>query len=402
MKAVSGFLGAASAAALSAALAVPSAVVLQVASVSIAQAATVSSIEVRGNQRVDAETVRNYLTIKPGQSFSSGDIDESVKRLFDTGLFSDVRINQVGGTLVVQVAEYQVINQVLFQGNQKIKDAELAGAVQARPRGVYSPDTVQADIDAIRAAYGRIGRDDATVTSQVMDLGDNRVNLVFQINEGGRTKIAAVNFVGNDAYSDRRLADVVETKRSTFLSFLLRDDIYSEDRLRADEEALRRFYFNRGYADFQVVSSFAELDEATNDYTVTITVNEGDRYTFGDVSVDSTLPDVNGEIAAPSRRDQHRRSLQRRRRRGHHHRADRACGRSRLCVRAGDAARRPQFRKPQHLRGLHDRPGAQNLCRAHRDSRQYAHARPRHPPRVRRQRRRRVQSGSHPAREETP
>ena len=125
MKAASGFLSAASAVALSAALAMPSAFVLQLASVSVAQAATVSSIEVRGNQRVDAETIRNYLTIKPGQSFSSIDIDESVKRLFGTGLFSDVSVNQVGGTLVVQVSEYQVVNQVLFQGNKKIKDAQL-------------------------------------------------------------------------------------------------------------------------------------------------------------------------------------------------------------------------------------------------------------------------------------
>ena len=105
-----------------------------------------------------------------------------------------------------------------------------------------------------------IGRDDANVTTQVMDLGDNRVNVVFNIQEGDRTKIAAINFIGNSAFSDRRLSDVIATKRSTILSFLLRDDIYDEDRLRADEEALRRFYYNRGYADFRVVSAFGELD----------------------------------------------------------------------------------------------------------------------------------------------
>ena len=151
MKAASGFLSAASAVALSAALAVPSAFVLQLASVSVAQAATVSSIDVRGNQRVDAETIRNYLTIKPGQSFSSDDIDESVKRLFGTGLFSDVSVNQVGGTLVVQVSEYQVVNQVLFQGNKKIKDAQLTNTVQLKPRGTFSPDQLEADAEAIRA-----------------------------------------------------------------------------------------------------------------------------------------------------------------------------------------------------------------------------------------------------------
>ncbi len=273
----------------------PSAFVLQLAAVSVAQAATVSSIDVRGNQRVDAETIRNYLTIKPGQSFSTGDVDESVKRLFATGLFSDVSVNQVGGTLVVQVSEYQVVNQVLFQGNKKIKDAQLSNTVQLKPRGTFSPDQMDADVEAIRQSYSRIGRDDATVSAKTMDLGENRVNVVYEINEGDRTKIKAINFVGNEAFGDRRLSDVIATKQSTLLSFVLRDDIYDENRLRADEEALRRFYFNRGYADFQVVSSFGELDEASNEYTITITVEEGEKYTFSDITVDSTLADVPGE-----------------------------------------------------------------------------------------------------------
>ena len=299
MKAASGFLNAASAVALSAALAMSGAVVVQLSSVSVAQAAVVSSIDVRGNQRVDAETIRNYLLIRPGKAFSSADIDESVKRMFSTGLFSDVSINQVGSTLVVQVSEYQVVNQVLFQGNKKIKDVQLTQTVQVKPRGTYSPDALEADAEAIRAAYRRVGRDDATVTTQVVDLGENRVNVVFEINEGGRTKIAAINFVGNEAFGDRRLSDVIATKRSTLLSFVLRDDIYDEERLKADEEALRRFYFNRGYADFQVISAFGELDEASNEYTVTITVEEGERYTFSDISVDSTLANVSGESLMP-------------------------------------------------------------------------------------------------------
>ncbi|MEQ1944316.1 outer membrane protein assembly factor BamA [Mesorhizobium sp. VNQ89] len=299
MKAASGFFSAASAVALSAALTVPGALVAQFAVVSVAQAAVVSSIEVRGNQRVDAQTIREYLTIKPGRNFSAADIDESVKALFSTGLFSDVSVNQVGGTLVVQVSEYQVVNQVLFQGNKKIKDAQLTLTVQLKPRATFSPDQMEADAEAIRQAYSVIGRDDATVNARTIDLGDNRVNVVFEINEGGRTKIKNVNFVGNQAFSARRLSDVVSTKKSTVLSFVLRDDIYAEDRLKADEEALRRFYFNRGYADFQVVSAFGELDEATNEYTVTFTIDEGQRYTFSDITVDSTLPDVPGETLLP-------------------------------------------------------------------------------------------------------
>ena len=292
MKAVSSLLSAASAVALSAGLVVPGAVVLNLASAVVAEAAVVSRIDVQGNQRVDAETIRSYVGINPGQSFSNVDIDEAVKRLFATGLFSDVRINQVGSTLVVQVDELSVINQVLFQGNKKIKDAELARTVQSQPRGTFSNAQMEADADAIRQAYARIGRDDATVTTQVMDLGENRVNVVFEINEGDRTKISTINFVGNNAFGDRRLSDVISTKRSNILSFLFRNDIYDEDRLRADEEALRRFYYNRGYADFRVISAVGELDETENQYTITITIDEGERYTFGDVSVESTIEGV--------------------------------------------------------------------------------------------------------------
>ncbi|MDX8464445.1 outer membrane protein assembly factor BamA [Mesorhizobium sp. VK23B] len=295
MKAASKFLSAASAAALSAALVLPGALAVQFVATSVAEAAVVSRVEVSGNQRVDAETIRNYISIKPGKAFSSADIDSAVKALFGTGLFSDVQINQVGSTLVVKVSEYKVVNQVLFQGNKKLKDNALQAAIQLKPRATFSQQALDADVEAVKAAYRRIGRDDAAVTTQIMDLGDNRVNVVFNINEGARTQIAAINFVGNSAFSSRRLSDVINTKRSTWLSFVLRDDVYDEDKLRADQELLRRFYYNHGYADFQVVSAVGELDEATNKYTVTITVQEGERYTFGDISVESTIPEVDSK-----------------------------------------------------------------------------------------------------------
>ena len=292
MKATSSFLSAASAVALSAAWLLPSVAVIQLSSVSVAEAAVVRNVEVRGNQRVDDETIRNAVAVSPGQDFSSDDIDEAVKRLFATGLFSDVRINQSGSTLIVEVSELQVVNNVLFQGNKKIKDAQLAQSVQLQPRSAFSRPTMELDAEAIRQAYARIGREDAQVTTQVIDLGENRVNVVYEINEGGRTKIAAINFNGNNAFSDRRLAGIISTKQSNFMSFVFRDDIYDEDRLKADEEALRRFYFNRGYADFQVVSATGEMDEASNEYTINITLEEGERYTFGDISVDSTIAEI--------------------------------------------------------------------------------------------------------------
>ncbi|WP_457300067.1 outer membrane protein assembly factor BamA [Phyllobacterium sp. P5_D12] len=292
MAASSKFVGAASALAISAALVSSGAIVTTVAGVTVAQAATVSRIEVRGNTRVDAQTVRDNLGITPGKPFSNADIDAATKRLFGTGLFSDVRISQSGGTLIVQVNEHQVVNQVIFQGNKKIKDPALQNAVQLKPRAAFDQATLDADVEAVRAAYRNVGRSDATVSGRTMDLGEGRVNVVFEINEGDRTKIAKINFVGNQAFGNRRLSDVISTKKSTPLSWLTRNDVYSEDRLRADEEALRRFYYNRGYADFRVISSTADLDPATNDYTITITVEEGEKYKFGGVQIESSVEGV--------------------------------------------------------------------------------------------------------------
>jgi len=292
MKAASRLLSAATAVAFSVCLAVSGGLAVQLAGVTQAYAAVVSRIDVRGNQRVDSETIRNYIGIQPGKNFGQGDIDEAVKRLFATGLFATVNVNQVGGSLVVQVSEYAIVNQVLFDGNKKIKDAQLRTTVQMQPRGAFSNAAMEADVEAIKAAYSRIGRDDASVTASVNQLDGNRVNVIFHINEGGRTKIRSISFVGNSAYSDGRLRDVISTKKSNFMSFLTRNDIYDDQRLRADEEALRRFYYNRGYADFQVVSAQANLDSSTNEYNIVITVDEGDRYTFGDISIDSTIPEI--------------------------------------------------------------------------------------------------------------
>lgn len=289
MKAAYRFKSAVSAAAVSAALVVPGVIIPQLATVTAAHAAVVSGIDVRGNSRVDAETVRSYINIKPGRQFSNADIDAGVKRLFDTGLFSDVRITQSGNRLVVQVSEYKIVNQVLFQGNKKIKDEALSAGVQMKPRSGFSQAMLDADVQGIKGAYGQVGRDDASVTAEVVDLGENRVNVIYKINEGDRTKIGAIKIEGNNAFSDRRLKDVISTKESTFMSFLLRNDIYDQDRMRADEEALRRFYYNRGYADFQVLSSSADLNPETNEYTINFTVDEGDRYTFGDIQIDTTI-----------------------------------------------------------------------------------------------------------------
>ena len=283
-----------SAVALSLALGV-TAVVIAPTLATDALAATVSRIIVQGNRRVDADTIRGFLTIRPGEDFGAGDIDDSIRQLFNTGLFADIRVRQDGNALVVDVIEQAIVNQVLFRGNRKLSDADLAQVAQTGPRGSFDGVTVEGDVAAIERAYDQIGRNGATVSSRVETVEDGRVNVIFDVDEGDRTKIGSITFVGNSAFSDRRLRGVINTKRSSILSFLNRRDVYDEDRSGADEELLRRFYFNRGYADFQIVSTVADFDPNENEYAITVTVDEGERYTFGDINVDSTVPGLDGE-----------------------------------------------------------------------------------------------------------
>jgi len=285
------FLNAASAIAMTAGVLTSAGTMVLVSPIA-AEAAVIRNISVRGAERTGADTVISSLTIVPGKNFSNADIDQSIKRLYATGLFSDVRISVSGGTLVVVVNENQLVNQVVFNGNRKIKDDKLRGLVKTQPLGPYSESLVEADLQALRRAYAEIGRSDVEITTQTVTVGDGRVNLAFVINEGGRTKIDVINFEGNNAYSDFRLRAVIATKESGLFSFITRRDIYSEEKLRADEEALRQFYYNHGYADFRVLSSNATLDPATNTYVVTFQVDEGERYKFGPITVESTVDGV--------------------------------------------------------------------------------------------------------------
>ena len=263
-----------------------------IATANVAEAAVVSTISVRGNTRMDSDTVKSFLTIEPGQPFSNADIDESLKALFATGLFADVSIYQSGSALVVEVDENAVINEVFFEGNKRLKDPALTGMVQSQARGIFSPDTVASDVAIIEEAYSRVGRGDAVISSEIVPLANNRVNVVFKVNEGGKTKIRSITFVGNNAFRQTRLREEMSTKRSNLLSWLRNDDIYDPDKLAADEEKLRRFYFNNGYADFQILSTSAVLDEVSNEYNITITVDEGTKYTFDNIAIESTLDGV--------------------------------------------------------------------------------------------------------------
>lgn len=259
---------------------------------SVAEAAVVRRISVQGNQRVDIETIRSYVTVKPGRSFSSFEINESLKQLFATGMFSDVQVYRSGSALIVKVVENPTVNEVIFKGNKRLKDARLKGIVQLSGRAIFTDGKLQSDVERIKEAYRRTGRNAATVDGRVISLTNNRANVVYDIVEGDRTKITDINFIGNNTYSDRRLTDILTINETNILSWLRKDDIYDPEKMRADEGKLRRFYFNHGFADFQVVSTTADLDEASNKYTITITVEEGDRYRFGEVTIENSLSDV--------------------------------------------------------------------------------------------------------------
>ena len=250
---------------------------------------SIRSIDVRGNIRVERQTVVSYLRLNVGDRYDPLRADESFKAMFATGLFSDVQIFMESTTLVVSVAENPVINRVAFEGNRKVKDKTLDQEVESRARAVFTRARVQNDVQRILTIYRRTGRFGARVEPKVIQLPQNRVDLVFEIDEGGKTEVTRINFIGNHAFSDSKLREQITTRESGLLSFLKSDDIYDPDRLAADQELLRRYYLNHGYADFRIVSAVADLDRENNAFYITVTIDEGPLYTFGDVSIETEV-----------------------------------------------------------------------------------------------------------------
>jgi outer membrane protein insertion porin family len=260
---------------------------------------TVTDVRVEGVQRIEPETVRSYLLIQPGDPWDDEQVDRSLKALFATGLFADVNLSRVGNTLVVRVVENPIINRIAFEGNNKIDEKDLSAEIQLRPRVVYTRTRVQNDVKRILDLYRRHGRFGATVEPKVIQLPENRVDLVFEINEGEFTGVRSINFVGNHQYSDGKLRGLLQTKESRWYRFLTSDDSYDPDRLNYDRELLRRFYLTEGYADFRVVSAVAELTPDRNGFVITFTLDEGERYHFGKVDVNIKIKDLPPEAVLP-------------------------------------------------------------------------------------------------------
>jgi len=260
---------------------------------------TTSSIVVEGNRRVEADTVRSYFKVAPGERLDAAKIDAALKALYGTGLFQDVRISQSGGKLIVTVVEAPVINKIAFEGNHRLKDEQLLQEIQSKERGALSRAAVQADVQRILEIYQRNGRFDVSVVPKIIDRPNNRVDLVFEINEGEKTGIKSISFVGNNAYSAWRLKEVIKTSESTFLSFLQTTDVYDPDRIEADRDLIRRFYLKHGYADVQVVSATGVYDPTKKGFIVTFTIEEGALYHFGAVDIQSNVRAVSGQSLRP-------------------------------------------------------------------------------------------------------
>jgi outer membrane protein insertion porin family len=247
-------------------------------------------IVVEGNRRVDSETVRSYFHATPDGRFDDAARDAALKALIATGLFDKVSIDRSGERLIVHLSEAPVLDRVAFEGNKKVKDADLSAAIASKPRGALQRATVQADVNGIIEAYRHVGRDDVRVEPEIIDRGNGRVDLIYAVTEGAKTTVRQINFTGNHVFGKRQLNAVIKTSATNVLSFLTGGDVYDPDRIAQDREQLRLYYRSKGYADANVVSASAEYDPAIKGFALTFTIDEGPLYLFGDVSVSCDIP----------------------------------------------------------------------------------------------------------------
>ncbi len=255
----------------------------------------IRGVTVEGNQRLEAATIASYLVVGAGDRFDPSAIDVSLKVLFATGLFADVAFERRGDVLVVRVVENPIVNRVIFEGNRALSDDRLRDEVQAQPRAIFTRARVQADVQSLIEIYRQSGRFAATITPKVVEQPQNRVDLIFEISEGPVTDVRRINFIGNRYFSDARLRGVVLTAESRFWKIFSTNDNYDPDRMEFDRELLRQFYTDRGYADFNVVSAVAELTPNQEDFFITFTVDEGEQYEFGEITVSTQLDKLDGD-----------------------------------------------------------------------------------------------------------
>lgn len=249
----------------------------------------IRDVRVEGNERIEGRTIVTYLGLSAGSRFTQEEIDAGLKSLFATGFFSDVKLLREGNTLVVSVTENPVISQVVFEGNDRVESSDLEKEMELKARSIYAQDKVQSDVKRILDIYRRSGRYNASVDPKIIRQDQNRVDLVYEIQEGPVAKVKKIHFIGNDHFSDSTLREAMRTEETRWYKFLTDNDKYDPDRLQFDQELLRRFYVGEGYADFQVKSAHAELSPNKDAFYITFTIEEGPRYDFGEIAVVSEL-----------------------------------------------------------------------------------------------------------------
>lgn len=261
-----------------------------------AQSGAVQSITITGNQRIETDTIVSYMALRPGDPYDQERIDQAIAALYATELFADVIVSGLDtGNIGVQVRENPVINRIVLEGNRRLKDDKIAPEIRLAPRQIFTRSRARADVARIVELYRRQGRFAASVEPQIVQLDQNRVDVVFEIDEGPRSRVRSINIIGNERFSDRQLRGEMATSQTGPLSFLGSSSTYDPDRLAYDQQALRRFYLTQGYADFRVVSAVAELTPDRRDFIITYVVEEGERYRLGEVDVESSIRDFRGE-----------------------------------------------------------------------------------------------------------
>ena len=255
----------------------------------------IGRIAVIGNERIEPSTIASYLAVRVGDYFDPAKIDQSLKSLYSTGLFSDVTMEKDGNSLIIRVEESPIINRVIYEGNNKLDREDLNEEVQIRPRMVYTRAKVRADVQRILELYRKKGYFAAIVEPKYIEREQNRVDLIFEVTEGPKSRVSRINFIGNEIYSDGDLRDEVATKESRWWKIFESQDTYDPDRLDYDREVLRQFYLGEGYADFKVISAIAELTPDQQDFFITFTIEEGDVYTFKELTVTSDIDELDPE-----------------------------------------------------------------------------------------------------------
>ncbi|MBU3076272.1 outer membrane protein assembly factor BamA [Sphingomonas sp. XMGL2] len=256
----------------------------------------IKSISVVGNQRLEADTVRSYIKLKAGDAYTRESLDQALKDLYATELFADVSINQATDDIVITVRENPVINRIVLEGNKRLKEDKIRPEIKLAPRQIFTRSKVRADVARIIELYRRQGRFAATVEPKMVQLDQNRVDVVFEISEGAKSKVRRINIIGNEKFSDGRLRGEMATKESSITHIFSSGTSYDPDRLAYDQQKMRQFYLTEGYADFRVVSAVAELTPDKKDFIITYVVEEGERYKFGDVKIESDIRDLRPEM----------------------------------------------------------------------------------------------------------